>query len=696
MSDTKPSLQLGKIILKNFKTYKGNVVIELSRDPNKTITIIHGEMGRGKTTLLGAIYWCLYGENSSKAESDEGILNTNVLQNLKINDYDETSVEINLYEEGELRYKIRRVMEFSKKSESTELAQYDSIGGRISKGIDLKEDVLFSSRLPSNDEWEPINDPDRVKFAINKIFPKSLSQYFLFDAELLDNFFDSSDERNVKVKDGIERISGLPIVVNSINHLKKTSDWIIKNINDVDLEPIKNEKILLERKTEKLADEINREEKNIVRFRKDIDALDTFLRTHNEENITRTQKELDELNHDIKSNRDRLKEHNKDMSTWLLRNNILIRLKNSMKKSLAKCDKWEKEGRIPIAVSGLALKNILKGNPPLCICGAHLDDGSREREHIEALLDKNLVESPIIQNITLGRGRWDALVDETHESHIKLKKYKSERDELRTADSVKLEKKKSLEKEFENTSMEDIQQKFRRRKDLQNEMYNSIENVSKAKYSSERESRKLELKDRELKIQMKKDTKRRSQTNRVDLANTIEKLFKKYRDELIDELRSAVSQKTTEYFLKLVSRENDFEHVEIKNDYRTNVLDVNKKTKSLSAGQSCCLALSFIAAIRDITEKNYFMIIDSPLLKISQIERIEIAERLPKFLPQTQITLLVQDQEYTGRARKGITGKEIPSVRDTLLRNNSLWREYELKIISEQNVQSYTKVETKH
>ena len=48
MNNTKPSLQLGKIILKNYRTYEGNVTIALSRDLEKTITIIHGEMGHGE------------------------------------------------------------------------------------------------------------------------------------------------------------------------------------------------------------------------------------------------------------------------------------------------------------------------------------------------------------------------------------------------------------------------------------------------------------------------------------------------------------------------------------------------------------------------------------------------------------------------------------------------------------------------
>lgn len=146
-------------------------------------------------------------------------------------------------------------------------------------------------------------------------------------------------------------------------------------------------------------------------------------------------------------------------------------------------------------------------------------------------------------------------------------------------------------------------------------------------------------------------------------------------------MRDTVTTITTKYFLRLVSKKEDFAKVDILPNYQTVAYDSQDKSKSLSAGQSCCLALSYIAAIREIANRDYFMIIDSPLHNISGEERVEIAKNLPGFIAGTQITLLVQDQEYTGKAKKKITGDEIPSVRDTLRNNDTVWREYLLESI---------------
>ena len=394
MSDAKPSLQLGKIILKNYKTYKGDATIELSRDLKKTITVIHGEMGHGKTTILESIYWCLYGKSRfADVESDESILNTNVVNNLKVNDFDETLVEIHLYEADELRYKIKRVMEFSKTHESVEFIKNLKISGRISKGIDLVEKMIFSYLPRGKDDWKSYNDPIRVQNAIDNIFPKSLSKYFLFDAELLDNFFDISDDKNTKVKDGIEKISGLPIVETATKHLKKISDDIVKSISDVNLDPIRDEIELLKRRLDAKEATIEKENKKQEELKSQIDTIESFLRSHNEETIKNNQQRIDELKKDIQSNDKLLSKHATKMNDWILRSNIITRLNVSISKSMEKCNAWEKEGKIPIAVSGLALKNILHGDPPICICGTHLTEGSAEKQHIEKLLEKNLIDS---------------------------------------------------------------------------------------------------------------------------------------------------------------------------------------------------------------------------------------------------------------------------------------------------------------
>ena len=82
---------------------------------------------------------------------------------------------------------------------------------------------------------------------------------------------------------------------------------------------------------------------------------------------------------------------------------------------------------------------------------------------------------------------------------------------------------------------------------------------------------------------------------------------------------------------------------------------------SLSAGERQVLALSFLAALREVSGFEAPIIIDTPLGRISKDPRENIARLLPQFLGETQTTMFVTDQEYTQSVRKLLSthvGKE--------------------------------------
>ena len=668
------SLQLGKISMRNYKTYQGDVSVEMSLDPEKSITIIHGEMGKGKTTLLGAIYWCLYGEERTMTDSDEGILNSDVLRRLRVGDVVDTSAEMSLYEQGELRYKIKRSIGFEKKSESVKIIRHESVGGSLPSGIEITENIEYSELPPqSGDDWMVIHDPMRIQDRIENLFPKSLSSYFLFDAELLDKFYRADDE--TLVKNGIEKISGMPIIDNGIKHLEQSTKAIRKDIRDINMEPINNRISHWEKVIDDCKGRITDADSNLDVINSKIATIEFFLSNYNEKSIGTMQEEIDHIAANMKKIDGRRNENQLDMNNRLVSYNVILRLKGVMEYSIRQCNTWEKEGKIPIAVSRHVLNGMLHGKPPMCICGTPLDEGSTGRRHIEDLLGKNLADSPVINSISIGRGHWGDRVDETMQARDVLTRLMAKRFEINSEYDNQNDKIKELRKKLEMHDVDEIRCKSQKLKDLRAVKKEQDGIKAVANDGQERAERELKVEKQQYNDLLKRVEKYKSHKNRIKLAETLSGLLSNCRADLIEDMRNIVVKKTEEYFFKLVSRE-DFAKIEIRPDYKTAVLDRDGKSKALSAGQSCCLALSYIASIRAIAEKNYFMIIDSPLHNISQAERVDIARNLPRFIPGTQITLLVQDQEYVGRAKEGIFGDDIPSVRDTLKDNNNLWREY--------------------
>ena len=81
------------------------------------------------------------------------------------------------------------------------------------------------------------------------------------------------------------------------------------------------------------------------------------------------------------------------------------------------------------------------------------------------------------------------------------------------------------------------------------------------------------------------------------------------------------------------------------------------------------------------------LIIDTPLAKISGRPRTFVAQRLPKFLSNTQLTLLVTDAEYPAPIVDRSTGELLDSFRKIIKEDVS--KEYDLEFDDDEKSTSF-------
>jgi DNA sulfur modification protein DndD len=75
----------------------------------------------------------------------------------------------------------------------------------------------------------------------------------------------------------------------------------------------------------------------------------------------------------------------------------------------------------------------------------------------------------------------------------------------------------------------------------------------------------------------------------------------------------------------------------------------------LSAGERQVLALSFVAALNNVSGFDAPLVIDTPLGRISKEPRARIAKSIPSCFPDRQVILLMTDEEYTEPVRDALS-----------------------------------------
>lgn len=185
---------LKSLQMTNFRQYKGETKIDFSCNKEKNVTIILGDNTFGKTTLLQAFNWCLYGKAS--LPNPEMLLNLDVESLLPEDSSADVEVEIILIHGG-TEYILTRTQEYLKTN------------GKV-RGLNPLMKVSYKEK---DGQTENIK-ASKTDIIINTILPKDLSTYFFFDTERVGTISDRKD-----LAESVKGLLGLTVLENSIKHL---------------------------------------------------------------------------------------------------------------------------------------------------------------------------------------------------------------------------------------------------------------------------------------------------------------------------------------------------------------------------------------------------------------------------------------------------------------------------------------------
>lgn len=186
------------ITLHNFRQFKGKQKLVFSNDPKKNVTVLLGDNTFGKTTILQAFNWCLYGiADFPKDSNPDFLLNLEVSNELAgVQQKSEVYVEVILEHKG-MEYIILRKQPYVDRGYGNWTAlQYQLT-------VSYKENGITKQVREGEEQ--------RI---INSILPQSLSGYFFFDTERVSDISSRKD-----LSDAVRGLLGLAAVGNARKHL---------------------------------------------------------------------------------------------------------------------------------------------------------------------------------------------------------------------------------------------------------------------------------------------------------------------------------------------------------------------------------------------------------------------------------------------------------------------------------------------
>lgn len=630
---------LKRVELENFGPYFGTQTIELKGDSNELV-LVHGENMAGKTSLLNAVRWCLYGEakdRSGASTPTQKLINADAWDagdkrvGVSLDLLDRTSegdVPITLHRQRQPRQGISSPT--AEKDFSTHLA------------VDLNGHILAE---------------DQFDDTVNSLLPESISRFFLFDGELLREYEELLQEDSTaharQVKRAIEMILGVPAVQNGKTDLAALQKDAARAFN----REAKKHKGIEEaaRNAETLQDEAEHLEAEQEKLHSQEESVLRSLRAVKEELskhahlaesarlLATTEQTLERLDGErvqkLLDRRELAKEVWRDVLAPRLRQEIF-----GLEREHTQIAEAINETR-DLEIKHLEREKSI-ADERCGTCGQPIPDDLRlqEQNKLTQVIDridqlKSVADETRLNQLGTAIGRMRDIAPAGVDSAIK----QLEKDLVKIAiDEHKAER----EKENAESDLRGVDPKlvpeFEQRRDHLNKHLGQIEKA--VKETEEALGEKHVALQAQKRAMGEKDEPGLMRLRIVrDMTEELLDAYERSVDDLTDDLRSNVERQASEIFRELTT-DKTYSGLRINSNYGLTILDMNNSEVPVrSAGAEQVVALSLIGALNRLASRRGPVIMDTPFGRLDRQHR----ENILRFIPTLadQVALLVHSGE---------------------------------------------------
>ena len=605
---------LKRLRMRNWRCYQDKV-IDFTSNSEKPIWIIFGQNGFGKTSILEAIQWCLYG--SDALPTTELLTRFN---RIEVKNNPETDLLVNLIlERNGNTYDISRIAK--RKIKGT------------TPVVHIDEPTVYKNGLETTDSRERIEE----------ILPRSCREFFFFDGVEIKRY--AKRMHTEETRNAIERILGIPELRNLREDAEKAMQTIDKTLTKVassneDLKKTNDRLQTIQDNIEIILQQLKIAEqdyKNAGEILTDIKERASQL-----EGLRGKLEDLKNLKRDEARLKDHL-DHSETALETALRQ-ASIPLMGEFVGEIA--DRMQRNSITTARRSGSLslLLELLKEE--ICVCGRCIDDSAREylQKELDRLeestgsltneavhqdnLRNRLVtllgfQPPNFQEILLNRNRLEEELEETKQSLYRLKE---------ETKGINDEEAQGIWRKVGQSEEKVKQTKFQIER-----LNNDREQLKKEEDKLRREREKLAGQDKET----------ATLARQAKLARGLYQAAGDLIEWRIAERKQTIEAHTSEIHLNLTNKSTEYRGVKIRPDYTLGIENAAGEIidpETLSAGEKEALAFAFIAGLNLASGTAAPLIMDTPFGHFDTEHHQNVVKYLTQF--PSQVIVLATDRDF--------------------------------------------------